>query len=340
MRYPAFLNPNGKIGFIAPSFGASISPYRERFQRACERFSAEGYELVLGPNCNAACGIGKSNTPEKCAEEINDFFCHNRADVIIACGGGETMCEDMSYVDFAGITNAPAKWFMGYSDNTNLTFLLPTLCDTAAIYGPLAPSFGTDTVHESLLDAKRLFTGKALTVRNYNGWERKSIKTPSNPFEGYNITEPYCQQSFPKDDLDFSGRLLGGCLDLLSVLCGTRFDAVSAFIDRYREDGIIWFLEACDLTPMGVRRSLWQLKEAGWFRYVKGFLIGRPALFEYEMMGENRINAVLDMLSGYGVPVLMDLDIGHLPPMMPLICGAYANVHSDGKSVSIEHILR
>ena len=33
---------------------------------------------------------------------------------------------------------AKPKWFMGYSDNTNLTFLLTTLCDTAAIYGPLA----------------------------------------------------------------------------------------------------------------------------------------------------------------------------------------------------------
>ena len=47
-------------------------------------------------------------------------------DAIISCGGGELMCEILRYVDFERIAQAKPKWFMGYSDNTNLTFLLTT----------------------------------------------------------------------------------------------------------------------------------------------------------------------------------------------------------------------
>lgn len=50
------------------------------------------------------------------------------------------MCEILDYVDFDKIRKADPKWYLGYSDNTNFTFLLTTLCDTASIYGPCAGS--------------------------------------------------------------------------------------------------------------------------------------------------------------------------------------------------------
>ena len=59
-------------------------------------------------------------------------------------------------------------------------------------------------------------------------------------------------------------------------LLGTRFDRTREFVERYREDGIIWFLEACDLNFFAIRRAMWQMEEAGWLEHVKGFLVGRP----------------------------------------------------------------
>ena len=72
------------------------------------------------------------------------------------------------------------------------------------------------------------------------------------------------------------GRLLGGCVDCLVNLLGTKCDYVNQFNERYKEDGIIWFLECCDLNVMGIRRAMWQMKNAGWLDRTKGFLIGRP----------------------------------------------------------------
>ena len=44
--------------------------------------------------------------------------------------------------------------------------------------------------------------------------------------------------------------------------------------------------------------------------------------FGEEMFGIDQYNAITDSLEDLGVPVIMDLDIGHLPPMMPIIVGA------------------
>lgn len=336
MKYGKFLSENGTIGFVAPSFGCNIEPYKSAFANAQEIWTKAGYFLSLGPNVYEGCGIGISNTPEKCAQEFNKWYEKDDVDVLISCGGGELMCEILPYVDFERIRKAEPKWFMGYSDNTNLTFLLATLCDTAAIYGPCAAAFGMNPWHESLKDAMGILTGMCKRVHNYDKWEKEGLKTEELPLEPYNVTESFqlCtwttteglikQRKGQSEDIILEGRLLGGCLDSLVTLCGTKFDQVDTFNEKYKKDGVLWFLEACDLNVMGIRRALWQLSEADWFKYTKGFLIGRPLHYGEECFGLDQYKAVIDILSKYNVPIIMDLDIGHLPPMMPLVCGSVA----------------
>lgn len=86
---------------------------------------------------------------------------------------------------------------------------------------------------------------------------------------------------------------------------------------------------------MSIRRAVWQMKHAGWFTHVKGFLIGRPAVFGQEMMGLDQYHAVTDLLAGYQVPVVMDADIGHIPPMMPLVCGSCADISVSGNALKV-----
>lgn len=338
MRYPEFLHKEGTIGFIAPSFGCATEPYRTAFLEAQTEFKWRGFTLRLGPNCYESRGIGKSNTPEKCAEEINEFFGREDVDVILSCGGGETMCEDLDYVDFKQLKKEDPKWFMGYSDNTNLTFLLPTLCDTAAIYGPCAATFGMKPWDASLEETFRLLRGKKLEFDGYDRWEKESLKDEEHPFEPFNLTEPkklvlwhYDKKQKwvrTRERVKMEGRLLGGCLDILVTLAGTRYDKVERFNRRYEKDGVIWFLEACDLNPLAIRRAMWQLDHAGWFENTKGFIIGRPLCGPEPLMGMDAYQAVLEVVKPYHVPVILDFDIGHLPPQIPMITGAYAKVEA------------
>lgn len=298
------------------------------------------------------------------------------------------MCEILDYVDFEKIKRADPKWYLGYSDNTNFTFLLTTLCDVAAVYGPCAAAFGMDPPDPALNDVMRLLCGQKLVMRGYERWERESLKDEEHPYVPYNLTETSAikyylpdgrtnveslwktvrrggqgeerQTSFAADkgnngraagvngsgdsmetEAVFSGRLLGGCMDCLVNLLGTKYDRVTEFTEKYKEDGIIWFLEACDLNLMSIRRAMWQMEHAGWFKHCKGFLIGRPRIgMGAEEFGIDSYQAVCEMLYPYHVPVLMDLDIGHLPPAMPLICGSMARVVSDGKTYRVEMELK
>ena len=232
MKYPEFLQKNARLGFIAPSFGcASLEPYHTRFQEAVKYFEALGYTTTVGANVYREDGIGKSSTAEKCGAEINEFFLTDNCDAVLSVGGGETMCEDLEFVDFEGIAKAKPKWFMGYSDNTNLIHTLATMCDEASIYGPNASSFGMKPLHPYLTDTVALLEGKSLTAHHYDSWEIESLASPENPTATLNCTEPF-QMSVHNyvSESQIRGRMLGGCLDILTILCGTRFDHTKEFL--------------------------------------------------------------------------------------------------------------
>lgn len=336
MRYPDFLKDGDTIGFAAPSFGCNIEPYRSCFDHAQSVLAAEGYGILLGPNVYAGEGIGISNVPELCGREFTDLYLSDACQVLLSCGGGELMCEILKYVDFKAIGGAKPKLFMGYSDNTNLVFTLATLCDTAAVYGPCAPAFGMKPWHRAIRDTYQLMRGEKLSFSGYPKYETEPFKSKERPLEPYACTTPRNIIAWDPSrgllpgshdaPVSFSGRLIGGCLDCLATLCGTDYDKAAEFAERYQDDGIVWFLEACDMSVFAIRRAVWQLKNAGWFRHAKGFLIGRPMAGQEDLMGLDHIHAVVDVLAELGVPILLDVDIGHLPPMIPIISGSIGKV--------------
>ncbi len=351
------MEKGGRTGFIAPSFGAVDEPYARWFDLALKEFEERGYSTVIGPNCRKAVGLGKSNTPEKCGEEINDFFTGDFCDAIISCGGGETMCEDLGYVDFDRIGAAQPKWFMGYSDNTNLTFTLPVICDTAAIYGPCAGTFAMKPAHPSVEDAWQLLSGEnvkdgCITFRSYDGWEGPEDGTHESERPVYNITRTpsasacllpgYGTDGRPvwSDEVKVSGRLTGGCLDVLRTLVGTSYDRVAGYNNRYGHEGVLWFLESCDYSSIEVRRALWQLRSAGWFAAASGFIFGRPLMYDDCAFGMSQKDAVLSALDGIDVPVIFDADLGHLPPAMPIVSGAFGECTFSGGKITLKQYLR
>lgn len=374
MKFPEFIKDNGTVGFVAPSFGCGIEPYKSAFESALEFWKSNGYYVNLGPNVYLSEGIGISSTPENCAEELASSYVNSDVDGIISCGGGELMCETLSHIDFDAVMKAKPKWYMGYSDNTNFTFMLTTKCDIASLYGPNAAAFGMKPRHQSIEEAYNILTGKSfnngkISVHNFDKYEIESLKTEENPLAPYNCTEDVCVRAFEPngvmstrkdtladrvmstaedictdgvmstDSISFNGRIIGGCMDCLVNLLGTRFDYVNQFVNKYANDGIIWYLEACDLNVFGIRRAMWQMQEAGWFKHVKGFIFGRPLMGE-TMFNLNRFDAVLPVACvANKVPVIMDADIGHRPPQMIMINGALGEVKFDRGSFSINYRL-
>lgn len=331
MKTPAYLQDQGTIGFVAPSFGCNTSPYKECFDSALEQFHNKGFGTILGPNCYIGEGVGISNKPELCAKEFMEMYENPEANVLISCGGGELMCEILEYIDFDRLMSLPPKWFAGYSDNTNLTYLLTTICDVKSLYSVCAQSYGMKEWYQNHYDTLEVLQGKKKNVSGYPLFEKESLKGPENPYVSYHLTEDkrlriFDSQTTETSEISMSGRLLGGCMDCLVNLLGTKYDKTTDYLERYKEDGFIWFLEACELNVFSIRRAMWQMEQAGWFRYVKGFVIGRPMLHGQILMGLDQYEAVLPVVRKLQVPVIFDADFGHIAPAMPIVCGSYAEI--------------
>lgn len=328
---PKYLNKTSKLYLIAPSFGCTTHPYEARLKKAIPRLEKLGHEVIIGPNCFSAQGKCASNTPQLRAQEFMTAY-ESDADCLLSVGGGELMVEILDYIDFEKIKALPPKWFVGFSDNTNLTFTLTTLCDLETIYGSCAGGFHFDKFSYDVLDTYRMLMGEQ-KFKGYPKYESFSDKT--DPFKDYTLDQKKIITAFQYEG-PFSGTILGGNLDCLQGLCGTPYDNVKNYTSKHTE-GIIFYIEACDLSVVGIRRTLLQLKRAGWFQNIKGFLVGRPLCIHEEFLGVNHINAVTDILEEYKVPILLDIDLGHLAPSLPFRNGAYATIEYKRQNIFIEY---
>lgn len=328
---PEFLKENAKVYFIAPSFGCTTSPYKERLEKAIKVFKKLKFNVILGYNCDKALTAIASNTPQLRAKEFMDAY-KSDCDAIFSVGGGEIMCEILEFINFQELKEYKPKWFIGFSDNTNLTYTLTTLCDLETIYGNNAPNFYHYPLEYDTLDTYDMLKGK-LKFEGYAGFVLKGSKAkfPKYRFDNKKVIIPYDYKE------EFSGILLGGCLDCLTNLCGTKFDNTINFINKHKDEGIIFYLEACDLNSVGIRRALWNLKNANWFNNIKGFLIGRSLQFNDESFGLTPIDSYIDMLKEYNVPILLNIDLGHISPSLPFRNGAYATIKYENDNIKIKY---
>jgi len=332
MRSANFLKPNATIGLIAPSFGCQDEPYKSRLDQAIKTFEGLGYKLKYSDSIFINHGL--ESVPAKMrANEFMQMWLDDEVDFIFSVAGGEVMLEILPYIDFDKLKNTPSKFFMGFSDNTNLTFTLPTLAGAPALYGPNFPSFGSSSWEEYIIQTHDFLTGKANPQHSFEYYQEGKNNTEEGHYlDPLNPTIPSSWKSLDERRTCFlEGRFIGGCLDVIMNIIGSRFDNVKDFINKHEDEGIIWFLEACDLNILSQYRALLQLKEGGYFKNCKGIVLGRPLIREplYDTEYEFLLKKALNDL---GVPVIYDIDIGHVPPSLTVVSGSYSRLeYRDGK---------
>lgn len=325
MKYFDFLQKGNVIGVCAPSMGCSDGWRKTRSDNAVKNFRKQGLEIEFSKHAFGNTKARSAPAKER-AKEFEDMFLNENIKGIISMTGGEFMVEILPYLNFQKLKKAKPKIFQGYSDNTCLTFLLTTLCDIATVHGENFGAFGMKKWHKSLKQNFDFLMGKNVPQLSYNKYESvDDYKTKTRTgLEGYNIktkTRPVILTG--EKQVEIKGRLIGGNLDVLCCICGTKFDKVKDFIKRYKDDGFIWYLESCDLNVLSQCRALWQLKNAGWFEGVKGFIIGR-ALNQESLFDYSYFEANLEHLKDFNVPVIIDADIGHTSPSWYMVNGSLA----------------
>ena len=320
---------NKKIYFVAPSFGVTISPYKERFKKALKNLKELGYEYIIGDNVYKNKGIASSNTPESRAKEIMDAY-NSDCDIIWSVGGGEVMVQILDKIDFNQIKNKN-KLFIGFSDNTNLTYTITTLTDNISIYGANAPSLSLLTY--DALDTLKMVEGEKI-FKGYKKWQYEDLD--ESPIHDY-VFDMKTKMKVYNYEKPIEGILIGGCLDCLVGLCGTKFDNTVNYVNKHKNDGIIMYMEACDFNSIQLLRALTTLKYAGWFDNVDAFLVGRSNNYFDKSFNLSMTDAYLNVLLPFNKPIILDMDLGHRSPSIPIKNGAKAKVTYNRNSIKFEY---
>lgn len=331
MNYPQLLKPGDTIGITAPSSGVPQS-LSQRLDQAIKNITALGYH-VLETESVRSTHKAVSTTPKKRAQELVSLLENPQVKAIIPPWGGEFLMEILPLLDVDRLKTLEPKWICGYSDISTLTFALTLTQDVATIHGSNSMNMGYQTIHLTDLNAFKVMSHKQTTQTSASYYGTFTSFADISQ-AAYNLSQKSTWKSLAQNPREeFSGRLIGGCMDTLSKLIGTPYAPVAQFIAKYQADGFIWTLESCEMSASDIYRTLWQMRQAGWFKQINALIYGRAAGYS-DTEGFTLQDALHNIFADLNIPVIYDADIGHIPPQIQIVNGAYAHVVvEDGKAV-------
>lgn len=322
MKYPKFLEENATLGITAISNGIVDDMKIKRLEYAIDNFQKSGFKVIETEDVRTDL-FGKSAPSNIQARELEDLYNNKDVCAIFCAAGGDFLVEVLPFINFDIIKNNP-KWIQGYSDPTALLFTITTNLDIATLYGNNVCAFAMKKWHKSLLDNFKILSGEEVVQNSFDKYENISTEYVIGN-EGYNLDSIVYWDIILGKEVNTSGRIIGGSIDTISDLFGTKYDKVVDFIEKYKDDGIIWYFDNAELTSEALIRSLWKFRENGWFKYTKCILFSR-IIEEKSFYGISYSDAIKEVLGDLNINIVINCDFGHVAPRMTIINGSIAEI--------------
>ncbi|WP_214691329.1 MULTISPECIES: S66 peptidase family protein [unclassified Exiguobacterium] len=330
IRYPQLTGH--QIGVTAPSSGIP-EELHHLLHQAEHKFSNRGFTLQFTPNAWKQ-RFGKSAPARVRAHELTSLLQDDNVDLIVPPWGGELLMEILDHIEWQSLS---AKWMLGYSDTSLSLFVYTLKTGIASAHGPNLVDLRADMWDETSsrwLDVLSTRTDETVIQRSSEKFQNEWQHDNPTPHL-FHLTETTEWKAIGGQNA--TGRLLGGCLDVLLHTIGTPYGDVKTFQrDHLNDEPILWYFENAELNVPALKRTLLQMKWAGWFEQTSGILFGRsdaPSVhqdYTVEMVYEE-LHHMLE------VPIFFDIDCGHVPPQMTLVNGAHASVQVEhGKGTLIQ----
>ena len=327
MKYPKFIKQGDTIGICAPSSG--VGKFIQKYKRSIDNLHAYGYQTK--ETASVRNESEPSNTSIVRAKEVEELLLDQDVDMIMVATGGDFLFDILPHLN-PSIIQENSKWIMGASDPTGLVYPITTKYDIATLYGENAGDYYATPTPDYLERNLAILKGDLVVQHNYP----RRMEQP--PFFSDDII--YDKDSIWKstsNTIDVEGRCIGGCIDVLKDLIGTPYDGTLEFIERYRNDGIIWYFDNFAMNSETLYRTLLQMKYIGWFQTTKAIMIGRTC-FESNSTGLSYEGAIKHALQD--IPVIYDADIGHTVPHITMINCAMLHLHYKDGQASLQFELK
>ncbi|HLX49901.1 MAG TPA: S66 peptidase family protein [Streptosporangiaceae bacterium] len=339
IRFPAPLKPGDRVGVTSPSSGVA-DKHRARLEYAVETVRRRGYDVVLGECMDGGSHI--SAPAAQRAAELTAMLTDPGIRAVVPPWGGETAIDLLGLLDWEVIGAAEPAWYVGFSDNSTIMTPLTLRTGVATLHGNNLMDTPYRTVGDLLswLDIAALPQGASFTQSppgryRAKGWDDWT----ANP-EVSELTlgsEGTWTRLDGDSDVEVSGRLIGGCIETMRHVAGTPLGDLRGFAEEYAPEGLLVYVDVAEDNAFSVCRSLHGMRLAGYFDAASAVLVSRTSAPDSGTLSQKE--AVLDALGGLGVPIIADVECGHVPPYMPIVNGALGRLRFGAGSGELTQVL-
>jgi muramoyltetrapeptide carboxypeptidase len=275
---PAALREGDTVAIVAPASNLKAD-YLARGVAELERlgFQVRSEQGILDKAWYTA------GDDQRRANELMRAFADPEIKAVWAARGGYGAMRLFKLLDEDALRWHP-KVFIGYSDVTALHLYFYRRFNWVTFHGPMA--------------AKDLAGGEG-------HYDRETlIKAITSAAPLGEIKSSQTEMLHRGDQARVSGRLLGGCLSLITAMMGAP--------DELDTRGAILFLEDTAVKPFALDRMLRQLKLAGKFDGVRGIVFGEMTdCLQHAQQGYTIQEVLAECTADLDVPVMFGLPSGH-----------------------------
>ena len=290
---PPYLKEGDRIEIITPA-----SPIAEDVVRkAAARLEDSGFRITTGAHAFASCGPFAGTEVERLAD-IQKATDDPDVKAVLCSRGGYGMSRIVDQVDFTALKKSP-KWYVVYSDITSLHLWLNTVCGIASLHAEMPLNYSNPDCLPGSYDT---------LVKALKG----------NP-------EPVSWITRGEESFEVEGRVMGGNISLIYSLNGTAAQPDT--------DGAILFIEEIGEKFYHLDRMLVGMRMAGLLRNLSALVVGG---MEQITEGEHVFNqtveeVVMNVVDGYGYPVLFNFPAGHINDNRAVYLGRAARLRQSGR---------
>ncbi len=337
---PQHLLPGDTIAAISPSWGgAGDAPFYPRYVAG-----VQAMEQLLGLHVKEMPYTLKGtnylyNHVQARVDDLHLAFTDPFVKAVISCVGGDDAIRTINLIDVDLLRENP-KIFIGFSDATVIHFA----CLKAGLrsyYGPhILTNFAeTPGPQPYLVDSfrKTLFsTGTIGYIQPGSSWTYEDLNwlMPGDEDSQHPVF-PAMPWNFIQGRARVSGRLLGGCADVLPLITGTR---VWPSPDVWEKAILFLELSGPAVSPKAFLAILRNLGAQGILGRINGIVFGRlngippEQSAGYEAM-------LIQATCEFGcpeLPIATQMAFGHTSPVFLLPYGATATIDPEARTFSID----
>ena len=280
---PDYLKAGDSIAIVAPA--GILKNKKELIEKAIKLAESWGLKVKVGSHV-----FDQNNhfagTDENRTKDFQEALDNSNIKAIWCARGGYGSVRIIDKLDFTQFQKKP-KWIIGYSDVTAFHNHLNGF-RIQSIHGMMGTSMQYEDVESEKTLKKALFGEELL------------YEIPSSKYNKNGTAE---------------GELIGGNLSILMSMLGSK--------SQLETEGKILFIEEIGEYKYAIDRMLQSLKRAGYFKNLKGLIVGNMTSIKKNttVWGSSIEQLILDVVSDTSFPILFDFPAGHEPTNKALIMG-------------------